>query len=61
MELGIYTFGDIVADPHTGKKPTSTERTRQLMDMASRCPGTLPALANSRCTLRTDTPQAAIR
>lgn len=34
MELGIYTFGDIVADPHTGKKPTSIERTRQLMDMA---------------------------
>jgi alkanesulfonate monooxygenase SsuD/methylene tetrahydromethanopterin reductase-like flavin-dependent oxidoreductase (luciferase family) len=34
VELGIYTFGDIVADPHTGNKPTPTERTRQLMDMA---------------------------
>ena len=34
MELGIYTFGDIVADPHTGKKPTSAERTRQLLDVA---------------------------
>jgi len=34
MELGIYTFGDLAADPHTGKKPTSTERMRQLMDMA---------------------------
>jgi len=34
MELGIYTFGDLAADPHTGKTPTSIERTRQLMDMS---------------------------
>ncbi|HEY8356217.1 MAG TPA: LLM class flavin-dependent oxidoreductase, partial [Ramlibacter sp.] len=34
MELGIYSFGDIATDPHTGKKPTTIERTRQLMEMA---------------------------
>ncbi|WP_189434974.1 LLM class flavin-dependent oxidoreductase [Mesorhizobium sp. M1E.F.Ca.ET.041.01.1.1] len=34
MELGIYSFGDLVADPNTGKKPTSVERMRRLMDMA---------------------------
>ncbi|MBK1795477.1 LLM class flavin-dependent oxidoreductase [Devosia sp. WQ 349] len=34
MELGIYTFGDIIADPHTGRKPSSGERMRQLLDMA---------------------------
>ena len=32
MELGIYTSGDLAADPHTGRKPTSIERTRQFMD-----------------------------
>lgn len=34
MELGIYTFGDIVADPHTGRKPSPAERMRQMLDMA---------------------------
>lgn len=34
MELGIYTFGDLTADPYTGKKPSSTERMRQLIEMA---------------------------
>ncbi|ODT21685.1 MAG: hypothetical protein ABS35_16680 [Kaistia sp. SCN 65-12] len=34
MELGIYTFGDIVADPHTGRKPSAGERMRQMLDMA---------------------------
>ncbi|OEO31027.1 hypothetical protein VW23_018225 [Devosia insulae DS-56] len=34
MELGIYTFGDIVADPHTGRKPSPSERMRQMLDMA---------------------------
>jgi alkanesulfonate monooxygenase SsuD/methylene tetrahydromethanopterin reductase-like flavin-dependent oxidoreductase (luciferase family) len=34
MELGIYTFGDIVADPHTGRKPTAGERMQQMLDMA---------------------------
>ena len=34
MELGIYTFGDMVAEPQTGRLPTSIERTRQMMDMA---------------------------
>jgi len=34
MELGIYTFGDLVADPHTGRKPPPVERMRQMLDMA---------------------------
>lgn len=34
MELGIYTFGDIVADPHTGRKPSSAERMQQMLGMA---------------------------
>lgn len=34
MELGIYTFGDIVPDPHTGSRPTPSERMRQMLDMA---------------------------
>lgn len=34
MELGIYTFGDIVSDPHTGRQASASERTRQLIDMA---------------------------
>ena len=34
MELGIYTFGDMVADPHTGRKPSPVEKMRQLLDLA---------------------------
>jgi len=34
MEIGVYTFGDIVADPHTGRKPTPAVRMRQMLDMA---------------------------
>lgn len=34
MELGIYTFGDIVADPHTGRKPSPSERMHQMLDIA---------------------------
>ncbi len=34
MELGIYTFGDIVADPHTGRTPSAGERMGQMLDMA---------------------------
>jgi alkanesulfonate monooxygenase SsuD/methylene tetrahydromethanopterin reductase-like flavin-dependent oxidoreductase (luciferase family) len=34
MEIGIYTFGDLVADPDTGRKPTSAERMRQMLEMA---------------------------
>jgi alkanesulfonate monooxygenase SsuD/methylene tetrahydromethanopterin reductase-like flavin-dependent oxidoreductase (luciferase family) len=34
MELGIYTFGDRVADPRTGRIPTAAERTREMLDMA---------------------------
>ena len=35
MELGIYTFGDLVADPHTGRRQSAAERMRQMLDMAS--------------------------
>nr|WP_184016014.1 LLM class flavin-dependent oxidoreductase [Sphingobium boeckii] len=31
MELGIYTFGDIVPDPFTGHAPDQTERMAQLI------------------------------
>lgn len=34
MELGIYTFGDLVADPRTGKAVSAHERTRQMLEMA---------------------------
>jgi alkanesulfonate monooxygenase SsuD/methylene tetrahydromethanopterin reductase-like flavin-dependent oxidoreductase (luciferase family) len=34
MELGIYTFGDLVADPRTGKPVSARERVRQMMEMA---------------------------
>jgi alkanesulfonate monooxygenase SsuD/methylene tetrahydromethanopterin reductase-like flavin-dependent oxidoreductase (luciferase family) len=34
MELGIYTFGDLVADPHTGITPTPAVRMRQMLDLA---------------------------
>lgn len=34
MELGIYTFGDMVADPNTGRAASPLERTRQMMEMA---------------------------
>ncbi|WP_157083006.1 LLM class flavin-dependent oxidoreductase [Novosphingobium lentum] len=34
MELGIYTFGDLVTDPITGRKTTPVERMRQMIEMA---------------------------
>ncbi len=34
MEFGVYTFGDLVADPRTGRIPSSRERMRQMIDMA---------------------------
>lgn len=34
MELGIYTFGDRVPDPHTGETVSARERMRQMLDMA---------------------------
>ncbi|MGI4885438.1 MAG: LLM class flavin-dependent oxidoreductase [Janthinobacterium lividum] len=34
MELGIYTFGDLVADPKTGRTISAKERMRQLLDLA---------------------------
>src|SRR5260370_40745107 len=34
MELGLYTFGDLVADPRTGRPPAPRERMRQMIDMA---------------------------
>lgn len=34
MELGIYTFGDIVPDPKTGRAVSGQERMRQMLDMA---------------------------
>lgn len=34
MELGIYTFGDIVPDPRTGRKLSQRERMEQLLAMA---------------------------
>ena len=32
MEIGVYTFADITADPVTGKKITAAERIRNLME-----------------------------
>jgi len=32
MEIGVYTFADITADPVTGKKITAAERVRNLME-----------------------------
>ncbi|MDB6060738.1 MAG: hypothetical protein JWM78_841 [Verrucomicrobiaceae bacterium] len=34
MELGIYTFGDIVADPHTGKSVAPQQRMDQILETA---------------------------
>ena len=34
MELGFYTFGDLVADPKTGRTYSAKERMRQLLDLA---------------------------
>lgn len=34
MELGIYTFGDIVPNPHTGRRALPVERMQQMLDMA---------------------------
>lgn len=34
MELGIYTFGDIIADPHTGKAVSPQQRMDQIMETA---------------------------
>jgi len=34
MELGFYTFGDLVADPHTGRTISGPERMRQLLELA---------------------------
>ena len=33
MELGIYTFGDLVADPHTGMAVSAQERMRQMLEL----------------------------
>lgn len=34
MELGIYTFGDIVANPKNGKSVSGQERMRQMIEIA---------------------------
>jgi alkanesulfonate monooxygenase SsuD/methylene tetrahydromethanopterin reductase-like flavin-dependent oxidoreductase (luciferase family) len=34
MELGIYTFGDLVPDPSTGRTVSAQERMRQMLEMA---------------------------
>jgi alkanesulfonate monooxygenase SsuD/methylene tetrahydromethanopterin reductase-like flavin-dependent oxidoreductase (luciferase family) len=34
MELGLYTFGDLVKDPKTGKIISGQERMRQMLEMA---------------------------
>jgi alkanesulfonate monooxygenase SsuD/methylene tetrahydromethanopterin reductase-like flavin-dependent oxidoreductase (luciferase family) len=34
MELGLYTFGDLTANPRTGRPPGPQERMRQMIDMA---------------------------
>ena len=34
VELGLYTFGDLVPDPRRGRAPTPQERMRQMIDMA---------------------------
>ncbi|OAN52598.1 LLM class flavin-dependent oxidoreductase [Sphingobium sp. TCM1] len=33
IELGIYTFGDTVPDPHTGLAPSQTQRMAQLIEL----------------------------
>ena len=39
MEIGLYTFGDIVANPKSGKAPSPQERMRQMLDMAQLAEG----------------------
>jgi alkanesulfonate monooxygenase SsuD/methylene tetrahydromethanopterin reductase-like flavin-dependent oxidoreductase (luciferase family) len=34
MELGLYTFGDLIANAQTGRLPRPQERMRQMIDMA---------------------------
>ena len=34
MELGLYTFGDIVTNPKSGTRATARERMRQMLEMA---------------------------
>lgn len=34
MEIGVYTFGDILPDPRTGKAPTAREKMRDVVRMA---------------------------
>ena len=34
MEIGVYTFGDLVADPHTGRTVSGEARMRQMLDLA---------------------------
>lgn len=32
MELGVYTFGEVTADPETGRTPSPQERLRDLVE-----------------------------
>lgn len=34
MQLGLYTFGDRVPDPHTGKTVSAPERMKQMLELA---------------------------
>jgi probable LLM family oxidoreductase len=34
MELGVYTFGDLTPDPHTGRTPTAQERYAEILGAA---------------------------
>jgi alkanesulfonate monooxygenase SsuD/methylene tetrahydromethanopterin reductase-like flavin-dependent oxidoreductase (luciferase family) len=34
MELGLYTFGDLTIDPHTGQAVSAQERMRQMLELA---------------------------
>ena len=34
MELGLYTFGDLVADPRTGTAVSARDRMRQMLELA---------------------------
>jgi alkanesulfonate monooxygenase SsuD/methylene tetrahydromethanopterin reductase-like flavin-dependent oxidoreductase (luciferase family) len=34
MELGLYTFGDVIPDLNTGKMISPRERMKQMLDMA---------------------------
>ena len=36
MEIGVYTFGDLVAAPHTGRTVSGEARVRQMLDLARR-------------------------